>query len=72
MTRFKKSQIFDVSKTTESLPTANRTVPASTLCHVADASTQMFIDMYLLFNNLIILSYTLMILFCYTSYRDPQ
>ena len=47
MTRFNKSQIYDVSKTTEGLPAANCTVPASTLYHVADASTQMFIYIYI-------------------------
>jgi hypothetical protein len=47
MTRFKKSQIYDVSKTTEGLPTANCTVLASTLYHVADASTLTFIDIYI-------------------------
>ena len=42
--RVKESQIYDVSKTTEGLPTANCIVPASTLYHVADASTLIFID----------------------------
>jgi hypothetical protein len=54
MTRFKKSQIYDVSKTTEGLPTANCTVPASTLHNVADASTLILIGIYLLFNNFIL------------------
>jgi hypothetical protein len=47
MTRFKESQIYDVSKTTEGLPTANCTIPASTVYHVADASTLIFIDIYI-------------------------
>jgi len=54
MTFFKKSQVYDVSKTTEGLPTATCTLPASTLYHVADASTLIFIDIYLLFNNFIL------------------
>jgi hypothetical protein len=55
MTRFEKSQIYDVSKTTEGPPTANCTVPASTLYHVTDASTLIFIDIYINIYYLIIL-----------------